>query len=272
MTKIILKAIVVLLLSASVASAQTNPKAEFRMTSDQVVANMNEIVSVKLSVKNFSQMLGFQWAIQWDSNEYEFVSADLKNLPSFGANDPTTNLIKPNVLLFAWSFITKSETLADGTTIYDLKFKSKKSGNVDKICFVTDAIGIEVLKDSPSGAIIPIQADFIGLGCGFVWTKSAQGKKTISALTISSDKDVALTESKTFPNPFSDQINIIFDTPSTENVKIIIFDTQGKIVLNQSVAAEKIIVIHTEQLAKGQYFYKIMNNTKVSSGKILKVE
>jgi Secretion system C-terminal sorting domain len=272
MTKIILKTVVLLLLSFSVASAQTNPKAEFRLSSDKNIADANEVVSVKLSVKNFSQMLGFQWAVQWDSNDYEFVSADLKNLLPLSASDVTTNLFKPGVLLFSWSFVSKAETLADGTVIYDLKFKSKKSGNVDKICFTTDALGIEVLKDSPSGAIIPVQADFIGLGCGFVWTKTAQGKKSISALTITSEKDLVLTESKVYPNPFSEQINLMFDAQNSENVQITIFDAQGKIVLTQTSTAENVITIRTEQLATGQYFYKMKNNNKVSTGKILKVE
>ena len=213
-----------LFFAAQIAMAQTTVKSEFRLTSDKTTANVDDIITVNIEAKNFKDMLGFQWSMKWKPEDYELVSAQIKNLP-FSASDPNQNEITKGTLLFVWTFAVLPINLNDGTSIYALKFKAKKSGAVDGICFSGDALSIEVLKDSPTGDIVAVQADFIGLGCGFVWNKTSKGDKTVSALSSpTGTKDLAIFESRAFPNPFSTNFSIKNNLQNTDNVMVTLFD------------------------------------------------
>lgn len=263
-----------LFFAAQIAIAQTVTKSEFRLTSDKTTANIDDIITVNIETKNFKDMLGFEWAMKWKINEYQFLSAQIKNI-AFDANSPNQNEIQKGTLFFSWNFSVLPENLADGTSIYTLKFKAKKSGAVEGICFSQDALLIEVLKDSPSGAIVPVQADFIGLGCGFVWKKSSKGDKTITALTASptGTKDLATFESRAFPNPFSTSFSLQNNSQNVDNVIVTLFDVLGKIVLEEkhsNVAQGESITIDASNLSNGQYIYSMKTANGTSQGKLIK--
>ena len=263
-----------LFFAAQIAMAQTVTKSEFRLTSDKTTANIDDIITVNIETKNFKDMLGFQWSMKWKPENYELVSTEIKNLP-FGKQGDNENEITKGTLLFVWTFSVLPINLADGTSIYTFKFKAKKSGLVEGICFSSDALAIEVLKDGPTGEIVPVQADFIGLGCGFVWNKTSKGYKTITALTASptGTKDLATFESRAFPNPFSTAFNLQNNSQSTDNVTVTLFDVLGKIVLEEkysNVAQRERINIDASNLGNGQYIYSMKTKNSVSQGKLIK--
>jgi hypothetical protein len=261
---------VLFILFFQIANAQTAEKAEFRLDCNKATVQVGEEFIVNLKVKNFTDMLGFQWSIKWNSTDYEFQKAKLKSV-SNAYDSSSTNLIQGNTLLFSWFFDKKPETLSDGSTIYELKFKSKKAGNLEGICFAQDALAIEIWKDSQMQLIVPVQADFIGLGCGFVWTKTAQGAKSIKALNILSEKNLALANVKVFPNPFSDVIRIELPSQTADNVTFILSDVLGRVVLQKEFKnIDTPLMIETSTLKAGQYIYKIMTNNATKSGVIIK--
>ena len=262
-----------LLFAVQIAMAQATVKSEFRLISDKTTANIGDIITVNIEAKEFKKMEGFQWSIKWKTTDYEFISAQIKNLP-FNPQSPNQNEIVKGTLFFSWDYDVQPVNLNDETSIYELKFKVKKGGLVDGICFSSDALIIEVLKTGINGEIVAVQADFIGLGCGFVWTKTAKGDKTISTLgSPTGTKELATFESSAFPNPFSTNFNIKNNLQNADNVIVTVFDMLGNLVLEQkytSIASEESISINASNLASGQYIYKMKTNNGISAGKIMK--
>jgi hypothetical protein len=261
---------VLFLLFFQIANAQTAEKAEFRLDCNKVTVQVGEEFVVNLKVKNFTDIIGIQWSLKWNLSDFEFQKAKLKSV-SNAYDSTSTNLIQGNTLLFSWIYDKKPETLSDGATMYELKFKSKKAGTLDGICFAQDAFGIEIWKDSQTQLIVPVQADFIGLGCGFVWTKTAQGTKSIKSLNVLSENNLVLANTKVFPNPFSDVIRIELPSQTADNATFILSDVLGRVVLQKELKNIDIpLMIETSTLKAGQYIYKIMTNNATKSGVIIK--
>ena len=263
-----------LFFAAQIAMAQTVTKSEFRLTSDKTTANIDDIVTVNIETKNFNKMEGFQWDIKWKIADYELVDAKIKNLP-FNPNSSTHNELIKGTLLFSWVYDVLPINLKDGTSIYELKFKAKKNGVVEGICFAADILIIEVLKTGVNGETVDVQADFIGLGCGFVWNKTSKGDKTITALTASptGTKDLATFESRAFPNPFSTSFSLQNSSQNADNVTVTLFDVLGKIVLEEkysNVAQGQSITIDASNLSNGQYIYSMKTVNGTSQGKLIK--
>jgi OOP family OmpA-OmpF porin len=74
-------------------------------------------------------------------------------------------------------------------------------------------------------------------------------------------------EVKTYPNPFSDELN--FNTSNNELSQIILYDITSRKIFNQSFSNSTSINI--EQLAKGIYIYEVRNkNGMIKKGKVVK--
>jgi len=73
---------------------------------------------------------------------------------------------------------------------------------------------------------------------------------------------------KTYPNPFSDNINIQFT--DSDFAELNIYNTIGKLILNKNIEGLKSININTENLAKGIYILQLHNDSKINSYRIIK--
>jgi hypothetical protein len=73
---------------------------------------------------------------------------------------------------------------------------------------------------------------------------------------------------KVYPNPASDNLHIeaAFDTPTT----LVIYNTDGKLVIEQHIEKADIINVSISQLAKGMHFGKVVSGTTVHTFKFIK--
>ncbi|MFB6340315.1 FISUMP domain-containing protein [Saccharicrinis sp. FJH62] len=84
-------------------------------------------------------------------------------------------------------------------------------------------------------------------------------------IPIKSDNNIAI-----YPNPVSDKCNIEFTLTSTESVKIRLFDSSGKLIVQNNCSLSKGDQrLRIENLDKGIYFLSINSRTYYSSGKII---
>ncbi len=261
-----------LLFATQIASAQTTDKTEFRLKSEKSNVAIDDIFKVKVEVKNFKNMLGFQWGLSWKSEDYDLIlvetSSSLPKKSGYNANDK-------GIFRVLWYDSTAvSKNLIDNTTIFTLTYIANRSGKVEDICFSANAIDIEVVKGDTGPIITLEQSDFIGLGCGFTWSRTASGVKTITDLkTTTGTKEVATLESHAYPNPFFTNFYIQNKFQNADNVSVTIFDLLGKVVLEQqydNVANDENIAVNASNLAIGQYIYTLKTSNGVSTGKIAK--
>ncbi|MEY3420288.1 MAG: hypothetical protein RIR48_568 [Bacteroidota bacterium] len=73
-----------------------------------------------------------------------------------------------------------------------------------------------------------------------------------------------------FPNPTKDRLNIYIISPNSAN-QIKIFDVAGKMIYQQNVN-EMLTTLDVDQLAKGMYFVKVIDEegVEISSQKFVK--
>ena len=68
------------------------------------------------------------------------------------------------------------------------------------------------------------------------------------------------TNLKTFPNPFSDQLNFQFDTEVSGDVEISVFDSAGRLLLRKSIrASESRANVALGNLQSGLYHIELIN-------------
>jgi len=75
-----------------------------------------------------------------------------------------------------------------------------------------------------------------------------------------------------FPNPFSDQINIQLKSNHHSIQAVALYDLSGKIVFEKKInSSQQEIVLQTEELVNGFYFYEIhCNSLEIFRGKLIK--
>ncbi|MBT7142393.1 MAG: S8 family serine peptidase [Bacteroidetes bacterium] len=81
---------------------------------------------------------------------------------------------------------------------------------------------------------------------------------------------------KTFPNPFTNQINIEFYSVDSQYINIVVVDLLGKIVKEYSVSLKltsynKVCLNNLQDLQNGIYFVKISTNLRSYQSKLIKV-
>ncbi|MGC4129166.1 MAG: pectinesterase family protein [Bergeyella sp.] len=85
--------------------------------------------------------------------------------------------------------------------------------------------------------------------------------------------DVSKTKINVYPNPFTDNVNIVFDLKTSSNISVTIYDANGKIVttlVRSGKAGQNIINIDTNDLRTGVYFYNIKTDSGQTSGKLIR--
>lgn len=84
------------------------------------------------------------------------------------------------------------------------------------------------------------------------------------------DQDNATNSVAIYPNPFSNQLDIVINTTSSvNNADLILYNVLGEIVTTKQITKE-VTRIATENLASGIYFYKMISNgTTIQSGHLI---
>jgi gliding motility-associated-like protein len=100
---------------------QSEAQVTLYTTPSSITPAVGDVVSIKIAVKNFTNINSFQYTMEWDASLFQFVSLTNKSaLPD--SNSLQTNLFNAGALNFSW-FTTAAANLADGTSIYTLNFK-----------------------------------------------------------------------------------------------------------------------------------------------------
>lgn len=102
------------------------------------------------------------------------------------------------------------------------------------------------------------------------WGKINAFQGLVSVTSV--DNVNAVTNTKVYPNPATNEVNIAFDKMQTAT-RIEMYDMSGKLVYQKQIvqiSSGQIESINTNQLASGTYLLKINNGKDVNSYKIIK--
>jgi hypothetical protein len=78
---------------------------------------------------------------------------------------------------------------------------------------------------------------------------------------------------KTFPNPATNQLNILYDSEGRSTINFKIYNTQGDVVMSfsdsQSNIGENTKIVNIDKLESGMYFIKMYSDNDLLSEKII---
>ena len=251
--------------------AQGQTKVAFNLASDKATVAIGDTFTVSVNTKNFIRIASIQFGVKWSKTDYIFLQDNRQALPiNVGGSNYGSNYDNTGTWLLSWFSPNGANTTLTDTTLVKIKLKALKAGAVSNICFNPDLVFTEVVQNNTSGQTLAItEADFTGLNCGFLFTQTSSGVKTIT-VKPSAVSDLATIESQVYPNPFKNDFTIAFKTPIVGDVEVALFDALGKKVFVKKEQARQLISIHVADLPTGLYNYRIRTNQGVSVGKVLK--
>ena len=102
-----------------------------------------------------------------------------------------------------------------------------------------------------------------------IYTSIKLGKPDIPA-SIYNLKNKKMEKVKVFPNPSKDIFYFILGDEEKVNGELFIYNIQGKLIYNKILNSNNIVEYNASEINQGIYFYKIVNNKNIYSGKLIK--
>jgi len=230
------------------SETRTNPVG---FTSPEKDFTSGSVVSMDLNIEEAITLTGFQYAIEFDTDNIEFIgfeSASLTMDPSnFGLRNSDIGQIA-----VSWNN-ANAVNLTKGQKLFTMNFRAKTNDNISS----------------------NIQMTSNGLKAE-AYDEALNTRKTTLVFSRSNPVNNALTVEQNYPNPFSNTTEIRFNNPQKSVVTLDIMDISGKIVYTKS--AEYNQGMNTIQLdahelnANGMLYYRLESNGAFVTRKMLIIE
>ena len=147
----------------------TPPSTELSVYVDNVLVNCeNNMVSVDVLADNFSNFVGAQFTLTWNTSFLQYI--DTSNIvftsnAVFGIND-----VSNGVLTFSWFDISNPVTLSNGQVLFTINFTvSGNAGFTIPISFINSPTAIEFTSAGPPIAAIPSPIDSVINGSVYIF-------------------------------------------------------------------------------------------------------
>ncbi len=239
------------------AAADTEMRASLEkltITVQDQLLKTDEIVTVPLRVHNAAQLIGYQFAIHFDSDLLEFVNLDYGNLPDMNDHNFALHHIDEGVIMTSWN-VLEPRHLPTDATLFQLTFRARETGLLSK-----------AIKLSPR------------------WLRSEAYKNEDETMDVDVQFANAVTITPTLtndnfelyqnaPNPFATQTVVSFRLPETTIARLTIFDTSGRIVYTREgefyEGYNEVIIMRGEVSGEGMLYYRLETKGRHATRKML---
>lgn len=197
------------------ASAQTS----FAFSNETV--EPGEYFNVNLTVNSFTNIVGAQFTVRWDSSMLRFVglsnlALDLTTESNFG-----TNKVSSGKLTFVWADNDLSgENLSDNSTLFSIFFEAIGTPDTTTVYFSNEMPTVIEITDTNGNTV---DADFIS---GLVEIEMPVGASYVSA----PDKAEIVS---CYPNPFNQNTHIQLSLHQPTLATVSIIDAGGKTIYQE---------------------------------------
>ncbi len=216
-------------------------------TLEDRLISAGETVTIALKATNAAQMLGYQFAIQYDAQVLDFVNLDYGDFP--GMNDKNFGLhyIDEGIITTSWN-AGGTEQAPDDAVIYKLTLQARSAVQLSEVFRLSPRyLASEVYNTNMQ--TFDIELDF-----------------TVPTPEVVMPNDVVPVEDdfhlyQNAPNPFATQTVVPFELPETTYAKLTIFDGSGRVVYVREgefpQGRNEITINRTEVNAKGMLYYRL---------------
>jgi len=168
--------------------------------------------------------------------------------------DPIATTYGNRVIIYEFEFNGGSPMLGDTIILRGLQVRvspqsppSQNSGNITRIA---------TSDDEPINGIVNGTTNF--------------GTLSISSISTGNTKEIANNKLDVYPNPFTDHLIIETRQNQSEDTRLVIYDLQGKVIINKSIIKGHPVLLTKKELPRGMYLYQLKSETTVlEKGKIV---
>ncbi len=233
-----------------------NASNKLKLTTAHQLLIAGSTVEIPIKAANFDELLGFQFALNFDLSKLEFLALIPNESTTITANNFGLNFIDRGIITTSWEQPTLSDKQANHTNIFSLKFRVKETTDL------TEALRLdyEFMKAE---------------------AYSAKDNNKLELLDVSwlieEDSEVAdfmLYQNR--PNPFNAEALISFDLGQAEKVNLSILDITGRVVKRIQYSATKgyneLTVNRKDLDGKGVYYYQLATSSGIKTKKMIVVD
>jgi len=224
-------------------------------TTDQEL-EAGTMVTVPFYVSNFNQLLGFQFALDFDTDYLELQEIIPNEKRSINANNFGKNFIERGLMTVSWNQPVSKNDLGNKEEIFTLKFRIKEATTLSKV--------------------LEINTDFMKSEAYTATENTALALLDIALLFESPITNQAFKLHQNKPNPFNQSTIIGFELNQAELVRLNIIDIRGKLVKQiqqQALIGYNELTIDTKDMdGKGVYYYQLMTSIGIATKKMIIVE
>jgi len=230
------------------AETRTNPIGF--VTPEQTFIS-GENVSVDINIEEANTITGFQYTIEFDTDNLEFIGFESASLIMDESNFGLRNSDKGQIAM-SWND-ANAVNLTKGQKLFTMNFRAKTNNDIsNSIQMNSNALNAEAYDDALTTS------------------------KAVLTFSRSNPVSNTLTVEQNYPNPFSSTTEIRFNNPTKSVVTLDIMDVSGKVVYSRSAefnAGKNTIQLHTDELtARGMLYYRLASNGAFVTRKMLIVE
>jgi len=214
------------------------------------------IVDIPFRAANFNQLLGFQFAIDFDPNHLELLEILPNQNSALTDNNFGRNFLERGLITLSWDQPVLATNPVSNEAIFTLRFKVKENTTLSKVL----SLNPEFMKAEAYAATENTFVELLDVALLFDNNLANQNFK--------------LYQNK--PNPFNQQTIIGFDLNQSEMVTLNIIDITGKLVKQirqEALNGYNEISIDTKDIdGKGVYYYQLATSIGVATKKMIIVE
>ena len=223
--------------------------------------SMGDIITVPVKVKDFQNVSGYQFTLNWDASAFELQNVNNAALENFYGNQQIAN----GKLSVMWSSeIQNGITLNDDSVVFKLTFKVIGNSNPNQTFVFNSTI------TKSEGYNNQLQALVIN---GYTSNDFIIG----SSVGITEKPELEFKLLQNVPNPFNEQTEICFILPTDEYVTFMFYNTLGEMVNsisgNYSSGKHKIIwkgnTNNNKALSNGTYYLQMQAGKYAGFRKII---
>ncbi len=142
-----------------------------------------------------------------------------------------------------------------------------KAGGMQTTFMLSDVRSITL----PSGNVMINKTD--GSSSTFVMTDVRYMSFTDFTTTGIANKDIRSSKFSFYPNPVSDEIHITYESDKTEDLRLVVFDIQGKVLYQEMINSQigtNTVKFNVSQLKNGLYLCRLSGSNIFETIKFIK--
>ncbi len=233
-------------------TSDTRNASTFHFETENQSIEEDEEVIVPIKAKDFDEVLGFQFTLDFDQSLLDFEGLGANSLSDFSMNNFGLDFIENGMITCSW-FDLDASTKDSETILFELKFKAKGSGRLS-----------ELLK----------------INSNYTTAELYQKDKTQTTLDlqfgISPKVDMVFELFQNRPNPFKEETIISFSLKESSIATISVFNASGELVWKTTgvypEGYSEFVIQRDELEGSGLYFYQLRTESALANQRMILIE